>query len=378
MSDVGGNLFRTVFEYASLADHHRTGTPEDIVTLDWFESRLAALGAAVERQPWTFDRYAAAGSLAAGGGEIESLPLFYEGAGDVETSHPFIATTETRGGAELSRLEDIRAAARAAGHDAIVVLTAGRGGRLFAVNRRPCEPAGIPALLAGSGAKPLLERGPVSFRMSARLVAGESANIIGRLGPGPDERRLMLTTPLSGWFRCAGERGTGIAVMLAVAEALAAEGVPLLVTGNSGHELEDLGARRYLEAGAPGPRAVFHFGASVAAGEPDGVGGLRLSRALNARVGVPGREQPLRKAFRPLAIKPAFVPTGSHRNPASWVGEARAWCTLGRPLVSIAGGFPLFHTSADIPARATTPALLEASYRAALDVARVLAHADLP
>ena len=46
-------------------------------------------------------------------------------------------------------------------------------------------------------------------RVAARIVAGQTSNVIGRLGDGPDRDRILLTTALSGWFRCAGERGTG-------------------------------------------------------------------------------------------------------------------------------------------------------------------------
>jgi hypothetical protein len=204
-------------------------------------------------------------------------------------------------------------------------------------------------------------------------VPGRSANLIARLGPpSPDRERLLLTTPLSGWFRCAGERGTGIAVMLAVAERLAAEGVPLLLNGNSGHELVDVGAHRFA-AEKPDVRAVVHFGASVAAGEPDGMGGLHLTAALGIRAWAPGREAALAAAFAPLGKTPAFVADADRARVDAWVGEARAWCTLDRPLVSMAGRFPLFHTPEDMPERATTPALLERAFAAALAAARSLA-----
>jgi hypothetical protein len=101
---------------------------------------------------------------------------------------------------------------------------------------------------------------------------------------------------------------------------------------------------------------------------------MKLSSAVAVRAWTPRRDRILRRIFRPLGIKPIAVPEGQALDPSAWVGEARAWCALGRPMVSMAGGFPLFHTPADIPARATTPDLLEASFVAALDTCRVLAH----
>jgi hypothetical protein len=118
---------------------------------------------------------------------------------------------------------------------------------------------------------------------------------------------------------------------------------------------------------------VFHFGASVAAGTPDERGHRQLSDGVRIRAWIPAREAALTEAFAPLGKTPTFIPDAEHRRPDAWVGEGRAWCTLDRPLVSIAGGFPLFHTPDDMPERATTPALLERSYAAALAAARVLA-----
>lgn len=183
---------------------------------------------------------------------------------------------------------------------------------------------------------------------------------------------MLLTTPLSGWFRCAGERGTGIAVMLAVAERLAAEGVPLLVNGNSGHELIDLGAHHLAES-KPAACSIFHFGASVAAGEGDG-DELRLADGVKIRAWAPGAGAALAAALAPLDKTPIVVDDAERAHPESWIGEARVWCTLDRPLISMAGGFPLFHTPEDVPECATTPALLERVYHAAVAAARIIAR----
>jgi hypothetical protein len=63
------------------------------------------------------------------------------------------------------------------------------------------------------------------------------------------------------------------------------------------------------------------------------------------------------------------------RYDARWsvgVGESRLWAPLGKPLISIAGGFPVQHAPEDLPRLATTPELLESSYRATLAAARLL------
>ena len=371
--DAGAPLYRVVEEYAGLGVHHRTGTDEDARTLDWFEARLRALGAAVERHAWAFDRYEATWSLTVDDRETAALPLFYEATGDVDTAAPLCATLDAAGAGAFPGWDALVARARGAGAPLAVVATRTPGGLLVVPNRAPASaPAGLPSLLVAGALAGALEGARVRARLRARVVAGRSANVVARLGAGPDRDRLVLTTPLSGWFRCAGERGTGIAVLLAVAGRLAQEGVPLLVTGNSGHELVDLGAHHLVDTG-PEARGVVHFGASVAAGEPDGAGGLRLTSGLRIRAWAPGREAALAEAFAAIGQVPAAVSGADHDRPDAWLGEARAWCRLGRPLVSIAGGFPLFHAPEDVPERATTPALLARSFEAGLAAARSLA-----
>ena len=84
-------------------------------------------------------------------------------------------------------------------------------------------------------------------------------------GPSEDAEKgdfthpVVVTTPLSGWFGCAGERGTGIAIALELAKRLASS-YPVTVVGATGHELEYYGAKRHLETMAVQPAAVVHVG----------------------------------------------------------------------------------------------------------------------
>jgi hypothetical protein len=119
-------------------------------------------------------------------------------------------------------------------------------------------------------------------------------------------------------------------------------------------------------------RAIVHFGASIAAGEPSGHA-LRLIDGLTIRAWTPGLRETLAGAFAPLGKTLTLVPDADHVSPEAWVGEARAWCALDRPLLSMAGRFALFHTPEDLPERATTPALLERVHDAVLAAARILA-----
>jgi len=373
VSQLGARLYQIVQEYAAIGAHHRTGTAEDARTLDWFEDRVRALGANSERQPWSFDRYDAEWSVTVDGADITALPLFYEGTGDIESTTPLAAAVSAVPTGAFPTWATVVADARSAGAPVVVVATMSPSGGLVVPNRSPAQPgSGLPALLVAGALAERLRTASVRARVAARIVGGRTSNVIGRIGPGPDRDRILLTTPLSGWFRCGGERGTGIAVMLAVAERLAAEGVPILVNGNSGHELVDLGAHHYAET-KPAARAIFHFGASVAAGERDG-DDFRLTDGLKIRAWVPGAGAALAAVFALLGKTPVVIADAERARPESWVGEARAWCTLDRPLISMAGGFPLFHTPEDVPERATGPALLERVYHAAVAAARMIAR----
>ena len=375
MSGLGAHLYEIVRAYAGIGAHHRTGTAEDARTLDWFEARVRALGATTERQPWAFDRYDAEWSVTLDGAEVGALPLFYEATGEIESTTPLVRAVSAVPAGAFSAWATIVGEARSAGARIALLATQSPSGRLLVPNRSPAQSgSGLAALLVAGECADRLRTASVRARLSARIVPGRTSNIIGRLGAGADRDRLLLTTPLSGWFRCAGERGTGIAVMLAVAERLAADGVPLLINGNSGHELVDVGAHRFAET-KPAARAIFHFGASVAAGERDG-DDLRLTDGLRIRAWAPGADARLADAVAPLGKIPVMIDDASHARPDSWVGEARAWCTLDRPLISMAGGFPLFHTPEDVPERATSPALLERVYPVALAMARILARSS--
>lgn len=369
MTDRGARLFSLVEAYASLGDH-RTGTDPDAATLDWFAGELEARGAAVTRHPFTFDRYDGEWEVTAGGEPVASLPLFYEGVGSVDTADPQIAEAEA-----FSVLVNVpshlehAAAAASAGRGVVLLATTGAAGeRLMVPNRVPKTPDGMPVVLVEGRALEALRTGPVRVRLEARITEGRSANVVGRFGEGPAP--IIIGTPLSGWFACAGERGTGIAVTLDVAAALA-EHNPVVVVGTSGHELGDLGLHRLLDQDVvpAAPAAVVHVGASVAAEEAPG----RLSTSRLATIAVDTARQPgVLDALAGLELQPTILEATDAASPDRWVGEAREWSSLRRPLVSVTGFFPLMHTPDDSADAATSPETLERAARTFLAVGETL------
>ena len=92
-------------------------------------------------------------------------------------------------------------------------------------------------------------------------------NVIGSLMREPDYKTIIVTTPSSGWFNCAGERGSGIGIWLALAEwaSKKIKNINWIFAATSGHELRGLGTDHLLNSDlVPPPNEVdlwTHVGA---------------------------------------------------------------------------------------------------------------------
>jgi len=166
----------------------------------------------------------------------------------------------------------------------------------------------------------------------------------------------VVATPLSGWFRCAGERGTGIAIALQLARELAARW-PVTVVGTTGHELH--------------PSAVIFLGASLATTT---LGPESGSTFASSRQGLTTAGEGIAKRLEGV-LAPARFPIRS--NPAQWLGEGEEWVRLGTPLLSLTSRFPLFHTPQDLPEHSTSPEQLEVTHTAVNRAAQLFLEESL-
>ena len=345
-----------VEQYAALGDH-RTGTKVDHDTSEWFCAQLECRGATVSRRSFDTNIYQSVWYVNIDGREVASLPLFYEGVGRHRTTDIArdVLTVNTYD-AVYPDLQGIIESARKCGRAALVVATKCANDSIYAINRIPQLASGLPTLLVPGRVSEELAHGRVEMELEASIVRGQSCNVIGCFGSGR-ESPILITTPLSGWFECAGERGTGIAVALSLAQSLAAQTNVMLVA-TSGHELGYEGAWQFANATQHSPRLVVHIGASVAAcerspseAEPVLTSGLELRTNLEHCA-----HQRVVEAMSELSV---VVRSVEHpRDANSWSGESSCWARFGAPMVSFAGDFPLFHTPEDTPENATTPALL--------------------
>ena len=166
-------------------------------------------------------------------------------------------------------------AAFAAGAAAAVIVTNGPTGKIIALNTDGRKPLfdGPVALLAPEDAQPFFTAAMTGDTASLFLTGQggrrPTFNFVGKLDRGK-AKWLAVSTPRSGWFTCAGERGPGIAAWLDLAR-WAVDAVPdhnLAFICNSGHEYQYLGAEEALHAIAPKPSETafwLHLGANIAA-----------------------------------------------------------------------------------------------------------------
>jgi hypothetical protein len=373
MSRTGEHLYQLVQAYAALGDH-RTGTPVDHATLAWFATELGRRGARVDNVPYPFERYEAHCRLTANAAEVEALPLYYEAVGKVHASRLHLAelaiNASIPGNSIAPQLDEVIAHARRSGADAAVLATTGAGGHLVALNRAPVLGSGFPTVLVPGSALQMLRQAVVHLELDARLEPGESATVIGHFGQGDAVPPVVVATPLSGWFRCAGERGTGIAIALQLAKELT-ERWPVMVVGTTGHELHYLGLRRFLAAHERHPSAVIFLGADLATMP---LGPERGSTSPAFHQGRTTAGEGIAKRLEGV-LAPVHFPVRS--NPAQWSGEGAEWVHLGIPLLSLASRSPLFHTAQDLPEHATSPEQLAVTHTAVNPAAQLFLEESL-
>jgi hypothetical protein len=296
-------LFADVKAYAE-AGNKQSGGSGDRWTADWAARRLSSAGFAIERQPFNVPWFETERwHRMVGNVEIPMVaqPLALE-TGEKGLEAPLrLAETSDRldGAIAIVRLPYRRWSSlldRAArepladaierGASAVILVTTGPTGEALLLNTPADEPLSTKplALLAPSRAAPVVDAAR-HHRLARFILTGQGGmrpaeNVIGRYVR--DGRRwLVVSTPRSGWTDCAGERGPGIAIWLALADWMprAFADHSLLFVCNSGHEYENLGASHIVEKIGPAPVETafwLHLGANVAARDYQEAPGLLL------------------------------------------------------------------------------------------------------
>jgi len=199
-----------------------------------------------------------------------------------------------------------------------------------------------------------------NIEVDGERLKSRATNVIATVtGSDPDAAPIVVMTPKSGWFTCAAERGGGIAIWLALAEAVVAQQPRRTVhfVASSGHELHHLGLAHYLQqrpALAQEAAAWLHLGASIGAKYPV------------ARMGA--SDEPLHTlATTALATHDCGeVEVFEVGSPGG--GEARDIAAKGGRFVTFLGGHRYFHSPQDTVDIAVDTQNIARWAHAALDV----------
>ncbi len=382
---AGAAMLQDVRSYDALGEH-RTGTTTDNATSQWLMRRLREAGASPSLQAFPSPLFvpsqhridlAGASIFAFPGWPVAptpqggvTAPLALHDAASITGKIAVIRLAYRPGGSWAAPgFGDTVMAAVRRNAAAVIVITDGPTGDVIALNAVPSRFAWpIPVVIAGGRNGDDLVRAAASGA-TARLVStgtltrGASATNVIAHRPGRG-KTIAVSTPKSGWFHCAGERGTGIALFLGLAGWLTRHtDADLLFACLSGHELDEIGAAHFLRTGAPAPqqtRVWFHIGANAAMQGLGVENGAVVARPPSG----PSRLATVSRDFLPAAQR-AFSSQAGYVSPspidtANAVGDLSVFNAAGyETLVGLLGANPLFHTQLDRADVATTPAVLE-------------------
>ena len=288
----GQRLYADVERYASFG-LHRFGSEADRRTTEWIAQELAAAGFETRFQSFPVGKqyFLSAASMRVGDATVPALPLWWppqdkplvklkaplagDSAADAAGKILWIRMPFD-GGAYLSDAQrnSIRAAASRSPLAIVVVIDA-PSEEEYAYNVAQSDaPWPVPVVVVGSKYSATLQAAQQSGQPIEIVVDGRyesnltGRNVVARLERGASST-IVVSTPTTGWFTCACERGAGVAVFLALARTVAATDakVNYVFVATAGHEIGHGGMQAYLHGDRPPPaqtRAWIHLGASLA------------------------------------------------------------------------------------------------------------------
>lgn len=289
---AGSKLMADVESYVGFGTH-RTGSPGDVATSEWFAKRWRELGYAIEQTEFSvpnadpkvaklrigdeaFDGFAQPPLSFTPEGGVNAPLAWWNDKSPADVSGKIALVHVPRQPGAPSPGAAYRATferCSLAGAVGIVAVMSGPSGEVVAINTPVEMLMEIPVLQIGEKEKPRLEAALAAKQPGKLVIEGPGGfrngkNTIARHGTaGP---WVIISTPQSGWFTCGGERGPGIAMSRALSEWAVTKNFPVrwLFIATSGHEWTDFGADMFHKNQAPDPKDTalwFHLGASFGA-----------------------------------------------------------------------------------------------------------------
>ncbi|WP_163410470.1 zinc-binding metallopeptidase family protein [Flavobacterium ajazii] len=383
----GNQLFSTVQKFVSLGEH-RTGTPADLATSDWLGKELVSYGYNVKYLEFPIRQFFPEKvSLSNGKETIKAFPLWWV---DEKASRTVTAPLVDAGKDNAYCKDNIalihlplkkqRANPKVyidsiinLGVKGIVAITDNQSGEIEAYNtNKDQQPWKVPIILIApkDSVKALAfvkSSKPVTLAVNGTFKDVKGRNVYGTIGNG--DKYIVISTPISGWFTCGGERGSGIAIWLSLAKWAASlkSKYTFVFTGNSGHEHAFKGAHEYLEQNAPPVEKThlwIHFGAGAATLEYK-----TTASGLVKQTNVDPKRRfffndPVKKSFNTAFAGIDAVKVLANENPG---GELIYVAKKGyKRFAGVSYAHPFFHVNTD-DASTTSPKILEETAKAFKD-----------
>jgi hypothetical protein len=371
----GKRLYADVERYASFG-LHRFGSDADRRTTEWIAQELERAGLETRFQSFSLGKqyFLSSASMQVGDSTVPVLPLWWppqdQPAFTLKAPAKKIAWIRMPfdSGAYLADAQ--RTAIRAAASRsplAIVAVIDAPSEEEYAYNVAQSDaPWPVPVVVVGSQHSALIEAAQQPEQTVEIIVAGRhesdvaGRNVIGRLNRGAPST-IVVSTPTTGWFTCACERGAGIAVFLALARAAAASTakVNYVFVATAGHEIGHGGMEAFMQADPPKPsqtRAWIHLGSSLACYEWRKQGSQWVATGtLESRRFLLYSAQAADTADAAFAgIELKRVPVAEQAPP----GELRDVHAAGYPTyLGMAGSHRFFHSPGDTPRTTGSEAL---------------------
>ncbi|WP_314510835.1 hypothetical protein [Xanthocytophaga agilis] len=305
----GEKLYADVKKYVSFGVH-RTAAQGDIETSTWIQKKLEVNGFQTSFTYFPVKQFFLEKvTVDIKGHSVEAFPLWYVKDPAVKVKSEVVdlsgnAKTDIRHKVALVRLPPGGQITKSiiqfldsvvnAGAQAIIAISTNKVGEIVAYNTtRDLQPWKVPVVIIAPKdsvhiLKAVAQKTPVTLSIKGTIKAVQARSIIGKIGSG--KKYVIISTPISGWFTCGGERGPGVAIFNALAEWISKQNLPytFLFTANSGHELDNTGAHVFIGQHAPKPEDVYlwlHLGAGIATREwkSSASGGTKLNTVDSLR-----------------------------------------------------------------------------------------------
>ena len=347
------NLIDLVAAYDNLG-YHRTGFCSEPKTGQLLCKSISQPGCKIEFHEYPYLYCAAESRVRLDNEEIISIPLYYESVNAVRnSSNVEIASVDTLQDEiqVYSEIQGITERAKQKFRDAVVLATHCDSNSLHALNVTPVLKNNLPVILVPGTQSEFLSNQAIAVESEASMCEKTGRNIIAYYGDHKLENSLVITTPVSGWFQCAGERGTGISLAINLAAYLGSSR-PVTLVLTTGHELGYLGGFEFTNSLEQGPAGVIHIGSCV------GASNTELTAYTNLAT---DQTETIEKMATDIVEN--VISVSSPLETTNWVGESECWARFGCPVLSIAGSNPLFHTPEDRLPEASTPELLDNTFQ---------------